>query len=311
MPRPASRTAARAKSKPAKPAAPRPGVSNPDKVMYPETGFTKGQVIDYYQRIAPVLLPHLKGRALTLKRYPNGVDQKFFYEKNCPSHRPDFIDTITVPAKDGEIHYCTLKTERDLIWVANLASLELHTSLAKSVDMTRPTMMVFDFDPGLPATIVQCCAVALRLRSMLQHLKLECFAKTSGGKGLHVYIPLNTPGVTFDDTKRVSEALARILEKDDPVGVTATMAKSLREGRVFIDWSQNDRHKTTVNVYSLRARTRPTVSTPVSWEEVEAASKSRKGSPLVFETKDTLARVEKLGDLFAPILKLKQKLPAI
>jgi bifunctional non-homologous end joining protein LigD len=305
------RTANRIKSKATKPSPPRPGVTNPDKVMYPEPGFTKGQVIDYYQRIAPVLLPHLKDRALTLKRYPNGVDQKFFYEKNCPSHRPDFINTITVPAKEGKIDYCTIAKEKDLIWVANLASLELHTSLAKSADMTRPTMMVFDFDPGLPATIIQCCQIALRLRSMLQHLKLECFAKTSGGKGLHVYIPLNTPRVTFDETKRISETFARLLEKDDPQHVTATMAKSLREGRVFIDWSQNDRHKTTVSVYSLRARAHPTCSTPVTWEEVEAASKARKGSPLVFETKDVLKRVEKHGDLFAPMLKLKQKLPAI
>ena len=288
-----------------------PNLSNPAKLMYPKAGFTKSDVAAYYSGIAPILLNHLRGRALTLKRYPNGSEAQFFYEKNCPTHRPEWIQTVTVPGKSGSIGYCTITDRRGLLWLAQLASLELHTSLAKAPEYDRPTMMVFDLDPGPPATIVQCIPVGLRLRDLLDRLGLRCFAKTSGGKGLHVYVPLNTPGVTFDDTKRVSNAIALLLARDDPAGVTANMSKALRPGKVFIDWSQNDTHKTTVCVYSLRARERPTVSTPVTWEEVEAAGKGRKRSPLVFEAKDVVERVEKYGDLFAPVLKLRQKLPVL
>src|SRR6186997_1511564 len=246
-------------------------VSNLDKVLYPKAGFTKGQVIDYYIRIAPVLLPHLKDRPLTMKRYPNGVDQPFFYEKNCPAHRPSWVKTARVWSEGNQrdMHYCLAQDLPTLVWAANLADLELHTSLARKKDVARPTMMVFDLDPGPPADIVQCCQVGLLLRDVLGKMKLESWAKTSGSKGLQVYVPLNTP-VTFDQTKALARALAEHLEREHPDLVVHKMLKALRTGKVLVDWSQNDEHKTTINVYSLRAREQPTVSTPVSWDEVAA-----------------------------------------
>ena len=285
-------------------------LSNLQKVLYPEAGFTKGEVVEYYLRIAGTVLPHLKDRALTLKRYPNGVDGFFFYEKNCPSHRPPWLDTANVPTANrvGGINFCLANDAASLAWVANLASLELHTSLAKAPKVDRPTMMVFDFDPGPPADIIDCCRIAIRMRDRLADLGLQSFAKTSGSKGLHFYVPLNT-ACTFDDTKAFSHAMAMLLERENPEHVTSVMRKDLRTGKVFIDWSQNDEHKTTVCVYSLRARTHPTVSTPVTWEEVEAAMKSRDGGRLRFEAPDVIRRVGKLGDLFEPVLTLKQKLP--
>ncbi len=285
-------------------------VSNLNKVLYPKAGFTKGQVIDYYVRIAPVLLPHLKDRPLTLKRYPNGVDGMFFYEKNCPSHRPAWVKTAKVwsHGNQRDMHYCLAQDLPTLVWAANLADLELHTSLAKKKDVAKPTVMVFDLDPGPPADIVQCCQVGLWLRDLLGEMKLQSWAKTSGSKGLQVYVPLNTPA-TFDQTKALSRALAEHLERAHPDLVVHRMLKSLRAGKVLVDWSQNDEHKTTVNVYSLRAKEQPTVSTPVTWEEVEKTSKKKDANLLVFRTDDTLQRVEKFGDLFAPINELKQKLP--
>lgn len=288
-------------------------LSNLDKALYPSVGFTKGQVIDYYARIAPVILPYLKGRPLTLKRYPNGVDRGSFYEKMCPSHRPDWVATTTRVVSSNErkyVQYCVIEDAATLIWVANLASLELHTLLSREEDGDRPTFMVFDHDPGEGADIIDCIGVALRFRTMLKDLKLECFAKTSGGKGLHVYVPLNT-AVTFEQTKNLSRAMAQIMERDDPKHVTALMRKELRVGKVFVDWSQNDNHKTTVTAYSLRAREYPTVSTPVSWEELAEVRKGKDASRLVFRSEQALERVEKSGDLFAPVLKLKQKLPAL
>ena len=284
--------------------------SNLHKVLYPQAGFTKGEVVEYYLRIADSVLPHLKNRALTLKRYPNGVDGFFFYEKNCPSHRPPWLDTANVPTANrvGGINFCLANDAASLAWVANLASLELHTSLAKAPRVERPTMMVFDFDPGAPADILDCCRIALRMRDRLAELGLQSFAKTSGSKGLHFYVPLNT-ACTFDDTKAFSHAMAMVLEREDPKRVTSVMRKDLRAGKVFIDWSQNDEHKTTVCVYSLRARTHPTVSTPVTWKEVESALAARDPSRLRFEAFDVIDRVQKLGDLFAPVLTLKQKLP--
>ncbi|MDQ2867961.1 MAG: non-homologous end-joining DNA ligase [Verrucomicrobiota bacterium] len=281
-------------------------VSNLDKVLYPKTGFTKGQVIDYYIRIAPVLLPHLRDRPLTMKRYPNGVEGEFFYEKNCPSHRPKWVKTARVWSEGNErnIDFCLAQDLPTLVWAANLADLELHTSLSRKGNIARPTMMVFDLDPGAPADIVQCCQVGVWLRDLLAGLKLKGFAKTSGSKGLQVYVPLHTP-VTYDETKALSRALGELLERAHPKLVTSKMAKALRKGKVFVDWSQNDQHKTTINVYSLRAKEQPTVSTPVTWNEVEQARKK----PLVFTSAQTLKRVEKLGDLFAPVAKLKQKLP--
>ncbi len=286
-------------------------VSNLNKVLYPKAGFTKGQVIDYYIRVAPVLLPHLKDRPLTMKRYPNGVEGMFFYEKNCPSHRPAWVKTVKVWSEGNQrdMHYCLAQDLPTLVWAANLADLELHTSLARKKDVARPTMMVFDLDPGPPADIVQCCQVGLWLRDLLGKMKLQSWAKTSGSKGLQVYVPLNTP-VTFDQTKALARALAEHLEHAHPDLVVHKMLKSLRIGKVLVDWSQNDEHKTTINVYSLRAREQPTVSTPVTWEEVGACLKKKNreaASPSIRIR--SLARVEKSGDLFAPVQTLKQKLP--
>lgn len=286
------------------------GVSNLDKILYPKAGFTKGQVIDYYIRIAPVLLPHLKDRPLTMKRYPNGVEGEFFYEKNCPSHRPNWVRTAKVWSEGNQriMDYCLANDLPTLVWAANLADLELHTSLSRKNNIGRPTMMVFDLDPGAPADIVQCCQVGLWLRELLAKMKLKSFAKTSGSKGLQVYVPLNTPA-TYDDTKTLSRALAQHLEREHVGRVTSNMSKALRKGKIFVDWSQNDEHKTTVCVYSLRAKEEPTVSTPVAWDEVENCLKKKNADLLKFRSDQTLARVEKLGDLFEPIEKLKQKLP--
>ncbi len=285
-------------------------VSNLDKVLYPKVGFTKGQVIDYYIKIAPVLLPHLEDRPLTMKRYPNGVDKGFFYEKNCPSHRPKWVKTAKVWSEGNNrmMDYCLAQDLPTLVWAANLADLELHTSLAKKKDVARPTMMVFDLDPGAPADIVQCCQVGLWLRDLLGAMKLKSFAKTSGSKGLQVYVPLNTP-VTFDQTKDLSRALAQLLEGEHGNLVTSNMSKALRKNKVFVDWSQNDEHKTTVCVYSLRAKEEPTVSTPLTWEEVENCLKKKKADLLKFRSDKAVERVKKMGDLFAPVEKLKQKLP--
>jgi bifunctional non-homologous end joining protein LigD len=285
-------------------------VSNLNKVLYPKVGFTKGQVIDYYIRIAPVLLPHLRDRPLTMKRYPNGVDAEFFYEKNCPSHRPKWVQTAKVwsEGNDRIMHYCLAQDLPTLVWAANLADLELHTSLAKKKDVARPTLMVFDLDPGAPADIVQCCQVGLWLRDLLTKMKLKAFAKTSGSKGLQVYVPLSTPA-TFDQTKDLSRALAQHLEGEHGSLVTSNMSKALRKGKVFVDWSQNDEHKTTICVYSLRAKEEPTVSTPVTWDEVAYCLKRKKADLLRFRSDKTSSRVEKMGDLFAPVEELKQKLP--
>jgi bifunctional non-homologous end joining protein LigD len=285
-------------------------LSNLDKVLYPAAGFTKGQVIDYYVRIAPVLLPHLKGKPLTMKRYPNGVDQEYFYEKNAPMHRPDWVKTAPIYSRHNSrnIHYIMVEDLPTLVWLANLASLELHPSLALAKDITCPTMIVFDLDPGPPADMVQCAQVGLWLREIFEHFGLHSFPKTSGSKGLQIYVPLHTP-TNYDQTKPFANALARLLEQQHPDLVVSDMKKTVRVGKVFVDWSQNDEHKTTVSVYSLRARERPTVSTPVTWEEVEHVLAKKNAKLLVFEAKQVLERVEKMGDLFAPALTLKQKLP--
>jgi len=285
-------------------------LSNLDKVFYPATGFTKGQVIDYYTRIAPVLLPHLRGRHLTLKRYPDGVDGQFFYEKQCPRHRPDWVRTARVPIRtDGRsIDYCMVEDLATVVWLANLADLELHTPLAHAAAPAAPTMLAFDLDPGPPATIVECAEVACRLREAFDHFGLVAFPKTSGSKGMQLYVPLNTP-TEYRATKPFAHGIAQVLERRDPALVVSEMRKDLRPGKVFIDWSQNDEHKTTVCVYSLRARERPTVSTPVTWEEVEAVLRSRDPDELAFTSDEALARVAKQGDCFAPVLELEQELP--
>jgi len=285
-------------------------LSNLDKVLYPATGFTKGQVIDYYARIAPALLPHLKGRPVTMKRYPNGVDSEFFYEKNAPKHRLEWVKTAPIWSRHNRRHinYLLVDDLPTLIWLANLASLEIHPSLALAKDYDCPTMLVFDLDPGPPANIVQCAQVGLWLREIFEHWGLQSFPKTSGSKGLQVYVPLNTP-TSYDVTKPFAQALAHLLEHDHPDLIVSEMKKAIRGGKVFVDWSQNDEHKTTISVYSLRAREHPTVSTPVTWEEVERALKKKDASLLVFEAPKVIERFEKMGDLHAPVLELKQKLP--
>ena len=285
-------------------------LSNLEKVLYPATGFTKQQVIDYYARIAPAMLPHLAGRALTRKRYPNGVDAEFFYEKNAPQHRPDWVKTAPIWSEGNRrmVHYILAHDLPTLVWLANLAAIELHPSLALAKDITCPTMMVFDLDPGPPANIVQCCRVGILLREIFEHFSLQSFPKTSGSKGLQIYVPLNTP-TNYDLTKTFARALAQLLEHEHPDMVVSDMKKKVRTGKVFVDWSQNDEHKTTVAVYSMRARERPTVSTPVTWDEVERALKKKDASLLVFEAQQTVARADKMGDLFAPVLDLKQRLP--
>ena len=285
-------------------------LTNLDKVLWPEVGFTKGQMINYYTRVAPALLPHLKDRPLTLKRYPNGVDAEMFYEKNCPAHRPPWIHTAKVWS-DGNnrfMYYCLVQDLPSLVWVAQLGTIELHTSLSLYKKLPQPRMMVFDLDPGPPATIVQCCEVAGWLREWFLEHDLQSFCKTSGSKGLQMYVPLNTP-VDYEQTKHISKGLAQKFERERPEKVVHVQRKTLREGRVLIDWSQNDEYKTTVNVYSLRARARPTVSTPVTWDEVERCFEAGDPEVLVFDAAQVLQRIESMGDLFEPVLTLKQKLP--
>lgn len=285
-------------------------LSNLHKVLYPASGFTKAQVIDYYTRISPALLPHLKGRPVTFKRYPDGVDGKFFYQKECPACRPEWLHSAPVRIGDGgrEINYCILDDLPSLVWAVNLAALELHTSLSLAGDPLTPNILAFDLDPGPPAGIIECCRVALVLCRLLRHFRLEGFPKTSGSKGLQVYIPLNTP-VSYGRTKEFARACAEVLEKQLPELVVSRMRKELRTGKVFIDWSQNDPHKTTVCVYSLRAREHPTVSTPVTWREVETAVVKNAPELLVFDAEEVIERFKMLGDIFSPVVERQQELP--
>ncbi|MFO7280152.1 MAG: non-homologous end-joining DNA ligase [Thermoanaerobacterales bacterium] len=282
-------------------------LSNLDKVLYPATGTTKAEVIEYYARIAPVMVPHLADRGVTLRRFPDGVEGESFYEKRCPDHRPEWVRTVVGPGdRQGDIRYCCLDSAPALVWAANLAALEVHAPMARS-DLETPTMCVFDLDPGEGVGMRECADVALDVRHVLDGLGLVGYPKTSGSKGLQVYVPLNTPH-THDQASAFAQAVARLLERAHPDQVVSNMSKRLRRGKVFVDWSQNSRHKTTVAVYSLRARPRPTVSTPVTWEEVEAAAG---GAPLSFEAPEVLARVDELGDLFAPTLTERQVLPDV
>ena len=282
-------------------------ISNWDKVLFPQTGFTKGDLIAYYAAVAPALLPHLRDRPLTLKRYPNGVDEQHFYEKQSPSHRPDWVQTARV----GAVTYTLAQDRPTLIWLANLADIELHTSLSRAAHPQRPTMAVFDLDPGEGAGLVQCSEVALVLRGLFEGVGLQSLAKTSGSKGIQVYVPLNRPDVGYEQTKSFARAVAQLLEQRVPELVVARMTKSLRAGRVLVDYSQNDAHKTTVNVYSVRARECPTVSTPVSWDEVRACLDAREEALLRFETDAVLARIAADGDRFADLLHLAQALPPL
>jgi len=283
-------------------------LSNLDKVLYPEAGFTKGQVIDFYTRAAPWLLPHLRGRALTLKRYPNGVEGGHFYEKQKPSHAPEWVRSERISAGDKWIDFVLCDDLPTLVWLANLADLELHPSLALARDPDAPTVMAFDLDPGPPAALLECCRVALMLRDALEQLGLECHPKTSGSKGMQLYVPLSSD-VTYDDTKPFAHGIARVLENRQPKQIVSVMKKELRRGKVFIDWSQNDRHKTTVGPYSLRAMAAPSVSTPLAWAEVERAVEQGHAGDLVFEADDVLDRLAEHGDLFAPVVEKRQELP--
>jgi bifunctional non-homologous end joining protein LigD len=290
-------------------------LTNLDKVLYPETGFSKGEMVDYYAKVAEAMVPHLKGRAVTLRRFPEGVDDldSAFFEKRCPKHRPKWVKTTNVRAgpNAGNIDFCVCDGRPTLVWMAQLAAIELHPSLSLGRAPTRPTVLAFDLDPGPPADVVDCCRVALRLRDMFGHFGVESFPKTSGSKGMQVYVPLNSKKVNYDVTKPFAKAIAQLLEKQTPDLVVSKMKKVERGGKVFVDWSQNHRSKTTIAVYSLRARERPTASTPLKWDEVEAAADSGNGSALVFESGAVLERIERLGDLFAPVLELEQELPEL
>jgi bifunctional non-homologous end joining protein LigD len=287
-------------------------LTNLDKVLYPKAGFTKGEMVDYYAKVGPTMIPHLDQRPVTLRRFPEGVEDldAAFFEKRCPRHRPKWVKTVPIGASKGQIDFCVCDGLPTLVWMAQLAAVELHPSLSKGRDIDRPTILAFDLDPGPPADVVDCCRVALRLREMFDHFGLEAFPKTSGSKGLQVYVPLNVK-TSYDVTKPFAKAIAQLLEKQTPDKIVSKMKKVDRRNKVFVDWSQNHARKTTVAVYSLRARERPTVSTPVSWEEVERAAESGEGSHLVFEASQVLERIEEHGDLFAPVLELKQKLPKL
>jgi bifunctional non-homologous end joining protein LigD len=281
-------------------------LSNLDKVLWPATGFTKGAMIDYYARVAPVLIPHLAGRAITLRRWPNGVEGGSFFEKNCPSHRPDWLPTVEM----GDIAYCGLDEPAAVVWTANLAAIELHPTLATAPDLDRPTYVVFDLDPGAPADAVTCARLALIMREALDRLGLAVWPKTSGSKGLQLYVPLGGTA-TYAGTRGFAQTLAAILEQAHPDLVVTTQDRSVRGGKVLIDWSQNTASKTTVSVYSLRALAETGVSTPLRWGEVEAAADSGRLEDLRFMPDDVLARIEADGDLMAPVLAVTQELPQL
>ncbi len=284
-------------------------LSNLDKVLY-ASGFTKGEVIDYHARIAPAYLPHLRGRALTFKRFPNGTAEPGFFEKRCPDHRPDWVPVALGPGdRRGGIHYCCVEDTPTLVWAANMAAVEIHAPMALAVDIDTPRAVVFDFDPGPGTDIVDCCQIALLVREILSSVDLEGCCKTSGSKGLQLYVGLNTPGVTHEQAAQFALACGQVLEKQHAKRVTTVMAKAARPGKIFVDWSQNAHHKTTIAPYSLRARPEPTVSTPVSWDEVAACAEGE--LELRFEAGDVLARVDELGDLFEPVLTAEQQLPTL
>ncbi len=294
-------------------------LSNLDKVLYPDVGFTKAEVIDYYRRIAPVMVPHLMGRPITLKRYPDGVAGQSFFEKNCPSHRPPWFRTVEIESsgrrsgrnRPERLNYCLIESAAHLVWTANMAAIELHPGLQTADDLGRPTLVVFDLDPGPPADEITCATVALLIRGLLEDLGLASAVKTSGSKGLQLYVPLNTPGVGFDETRDFALALGQVLERQQPDLVTTNMGKEHRPGRVFVDWSQNTFSKTTIAVYSLRARPRPMVSTPLDWVEVEQAVEAGDAGRLRFDATQVLDRVAAGGDRFEPLLTTRQRLPTV
>jgi len=288
-------------------------VTNLDKVLYPAAHFTKGQVIDYYIRVADFILPQLRDRPVTLKRFPDGVRGEFFYEKDAPKFTPDWIRTFPVPRRGRshtDINYIVIDDLPTLVWLANLANLEIHPFLHRVPHLDRPTAIVFDFDPGEGANVLDCARVAFLVRDLLAELNLKSFPKVSGSKGLQLYVPLNVPSATYTVTQPFAKTLAELVAERHPDLVVATMAKAGRRGKVFIDWSQNSDFKTTVGVYSLRAKAaQPFVSMPVDWQELEDSVKADDADHLYFKPKAALQRLEKLGDIFKPVLSLRQKLP--
>ena len=281
-------------------------LTNLEKVLYPETGFTKASVIDYYVRIAPIMLGHVGDRGITMRRFPDGVEGESFFNKRCPEWRPDWLQAARGPGEsDGAIHYCQLDEVASLAWAANLAALEIHAPMARVNDIESPTMLVYDLDPGEGTGMAECCQVAQALVELLDAVGLQAWPKTSGSKGLQLYAPLNTPH-THHHVSAFAKATGQLLERDRPKEITTTMGANNRVGKVLIDWSQNSRHKTTIAAYSLRARPAPTVSTPLTWDEVHAGAE---GEPLRFEAPEVLDRVDEFGDLFAPTIELEQTLP--
>ena len=285
-------------------------IKNLDRVIFPRTGTTKAQILDYYVRIGATMLPHLCERLLHMHRYPEGVEGPRFWQKGCPEHRPEWMPVAPVWSRDkGEtIDYCVVNELASLLWAANIGSIELHTSLHTRDALDRPTVLAFDLDPGEGASILDCCEVGLRLRDLFAGQGLDSYPKTSGSKGLQVYVPLNDDRVTYAVTKPLSRTVAELLEAQTPDAVVARMAKALRHGKVLVDWSQNTEHKSMVCAYSVRAKARPTVSTPVGWDEVEATLGAGDADALVFEMADVVERVAERGDLFAPVLEQRQEL---
>lgn len=276
-------------------------ISNQDKVFWPRNGFTKGELIEYYEAVAPAMVPHLTARPITLRRWPDGVEGQTFFQKNAPKHRPDWMGTVTL----GDVDYLRIDEPAALVWAANSAAIEIHPGLAQAPKLDQPTAVVLDLDPGDGADMLTCCKVALILRGYLDRLGLQAWPKTSGSKGLQLYVPLNN-GTTYDTTRPFAETLAHVAESEHPELITSTIEKSSRRKKVLIDWAQNAPSRTTVAVYSVRARELPTVSTPVTWDEVEAA---RSKEDLTFDTQAALGRLEQHGDLMAPVLSQQQKLP--
>jgi bifunctional non-homologous end joining protein LigD len=282
-------------------------LTNLDKPLYP-SGFTKAEVVDYHARISPLILPHLAGRCITFRRYPDGTDSDGFFEKRCPQHRPEWVPVAFGPGdRGGGIEYCRIEEPAAMVWAANLAAIELHAPMALAEDLDSPRTLVFDLDPGPETSVVECCEVALGVRGILESVGLEGWCKTSGSKGLQMYVPLNTSGATHEGAADFALAVGQVMERQMSGRVTTVMAKAARPGKVFVDWSQNAYHKTTIAPYSLRARPHPTVSTPVTWDEVADCANDR--LELRFEAPAVLERVSRLGDLFAPVLSVEQYLP--
>ena len=288
-------------------------LTNLDKSMYPIAGMAKRQVIEYYARVAETMLPHVKGRPLTLKRFPDGIGGAYFFEKQCPRYRPDWVSTVPIWTEQYGTHYeyCVVTEPATLVWLANLASLEVHPALARAEDLSRPTGVAFDVDPGYPAGLLESCHVARWLHGLFERLGLRSFVKSSGSKGLHVHIPLNITDVGYSQTKAFARQVAQSLQQRFPELVLATVSRARRAGKVLIDWGQNDRHKTIVAPYSLRANDPPTVSVPLRWREVDDAVEARDSDRLVLSPSEMLERLEREGDLFAQSLDIRQTLPQL